>query len=452
MNISPEIQNLNSQLGQSFHKAVTDFIEQCSDNPAAQTAILTTYTLSLWQDAARGKTLRLPSFILLNAARTSQNPIITAMDKVHPNERKLDPNRVGTKSFAGGTPEMAAPRMRHAVIEQARKSTTGTIARGITEEEHYHDIRLTGFGKGEHSQCAQAFHPQLGLITDKRDAIILHLDDPKDIKVFRRDAIETPSTIQQPAGPGHELEIVNKDLAISGALTLDNCDDKLVDSILNLGKPFFFIPHNTSTPVTIPNIPALSAFSKFATMSANMPAVTPTQAPNDSWSNYYNDYVWNRLTHLPVNYRSSVLECVNKLSIACENIALITAKLGGAGNAVVTKITADLYIHTLRGITIGLAYLAWHGLGFDPGYPLPLVRKLLRMLREKETMSLRDVQRLARFGNAAIRDDVLARLAVEGLVTVDGKKVTAVTHANFIDGLYAREEFPMAALVSDKDH
>ena len=94
---------------------------------------------------------------------------------------------------------------------------------------------------------------------------------------------------------------------------------------------------------------------------------------------------------------------------------------------------------------MSLAYLAWHGLGFGTASPLSMVRKLLRALRTNKTMTLRDVQRLG-FKTAALRDDVLGRLEAEGLLTLNGKQVVAVSHVQFVQGLHARAEFPIAVI------
>jgi hypothetical protein len=337
--------------------------------------------------------------------------------------------------------------MLNVVLTLAKQLANGRGIRDDTLEEHYHSARITGYGRGDHSQYAKAFHPNLGLITDKKNAIILHLDSDADKQKFRQDVTEAPLQILQAVGPGKGLDIYYKNVSVSGSLTPDECDEELVDAILRLGIPFFFIPHTSSTPITIPNTSALSIFSTFVKLEAPMPENTPTLMPYESWSSGYQDHIWKRLMHLPVTYRLPVLEITHKISRVCESITVITSKFENVDTTVMTQIAAELYIHTLRGVAISLTYLAWHGLGFDAGIPLVNLRKLLRQLRGKETMTLRDVQRLARFENAEVRDDVMGRLVAEGLITLEGKYVTTVTHKKFVEGLYSREEFPMAVLV-----
>lgn len=80
------------------------------------------------------------------------------------------------------------------------------------------------------------------------------------------------------------------------------------------------------------------------------------------------------------------------------------------------------------------------GLGFDPGCSHADAVALLRHLRERGPVSRRDLQRRFQSFTATQRDQVLERLAAEGLIVLDAKKVTAVPLADFIRSLHARPE------------
>jgi hypothetical protein len=65
----------------------------------------------------------------------------------------------------------------------------------------------------------------------------------------------------------------------------------------------------------------------------------------------------------------------------------------------------------------------------------------LRHLRNKGPLTRRELQRHTESLTATERDKVLTRLAAEGLIQLDGKKVTAVPLAEFMAGLNARPSF-----------
>jgi hypothetical protein len=94
---------------------------------------------------------------------------------------------------------------------------------------------------------------------------------------------------------------------------------------------------------------------------------------------------------------------------------------------------------TLRGLIIGIAGLAWHGLGF---VSQEKAVKVLEHLREKGPTTKSDLVRYAPRIPKAERDILLERLAAEDLLNVDGTMVTATTYPEFVAALYARDEFP----------
>jgi hypothetical protein len=101
----------------------------------------------------------------------------------------------------------------------------------------------------------------------------------------------------------------------------------------------------------------------------------------------------------------------------------------------------ELHALAFRGIVTSVASLAFHCLGFDPGCSRAKALTLLRHLRDKGPLSRRELQRHTQSLTAAQRDEVLARLAAEGLVEVNRREVAAVSLAGFIQALHARPEF-----------
>jgi len=311
-------------------------------------------------------------------------------------------------------------------------------------EPNYHHARVIGFGLGRSSRYTEAWHPELGLITDTMDGIILRLDEDADHSAFRRDVISDPSKLQEPTGPGGGIQMVRKAIAVSGSLSPEEYNDTLVDAVLELGLPFIFLPHLAEEPISVANARSLGFLSGILGKGAKIPLEAKPRLDSNDWCRTYQIHLWKRLEMLPLPYRSPVIEAVHQLEGVCENIALFAGCFHKANNKRLADLMVDLYCPTLRCITLGIVGLAWHGLGFDPGCPLPQLRKLLRKLRENGLAARRDAQRLAGFKSAEKRDEVLERLASEGLVILSGKDVTAVSLPEFVEALHGRPEFPPA--------
>ena len=101
-----------------------------------------------------------------------------------------------------------------------------------------------------------------------------------------------------------------------------------------------------------------------------------------------------------------------------------------------------LIMHSLRGLTLSIAGLAWAGVGFHISCSTKQLDKALKALRDHGSMSKRDLQRRARFATAAHRDNVLIELEAEHLVKLEGKVVTAYTFEEFTRLLHHHSDLP----------
>jgi len=230
---------------------------------------------------------------------------------------------------------------------------------------------------------------------------------------------------------------------VSGSLTADLCDAALVEGVLELGLPFFFLPHLAQEPLTVANSPALSLLSITVSNAAFAPVVANPHLPSNDWWRGYQLLLRKRLHMLPAAYEFSVQRAIHELQGVCHRIAHVAAMGSGATGEEAAALMVDLHALSFRGIVLSIEGLAWYGLGFDPGCSRPQAQKLLQHLRDKGSMTRRDAQRITRLPTAEARDHVLDRLAAEGLVTLDKTGVTAVSAAEFAQQLHARPEFPM---------
>ncbi len=411
----------------------------------------TAIVLTLQQLLSRGTAHQLPSVIPVNAGDEAPDPIDAVIGKLACIRVPEKPQEnLPHRPSLVGTPEEARRRMQVAVLEQQKLKAPiqeGGVGSG-SWEKNYHKARAAGYGPGCIKHYADAWHHHLGWVTDPMDAVILRLEGDVDLKSFLRDLSERPEKLQSPTGIGGGLGRVTKRIALSGSFTVGQWDADLVDRILALGRPFFFLPYATGKPLKIPNLPALSNLGYLLEESGDFPIIANPLLPGHDWIRMYEDSLWRRLPHLPRSYRFSVLRIVHELEETCGAICNCLRTMSGAKHQDTTPLLIDLYNLALCGIAISIAALAWHGLGFHPGCPLPKARKILSRLRVQGSLSCRDVYRLGRFKTAEARDDVLARLSAEGLVRVDGKTVTAIPLAEFLNALHTRPEFKLPAPLS----
>lgn len=428
----------HEQIIEPVYKVIPEFMDKCSDDPETREAAVSSLLFSFWQLASRGVMRQVPSTILVNASsEKGQDHILKAI-------RKLC-NHDGDKKQQDSEATKRAPEamLRASLTEQWIRANPASAHSKSSWPQIYNKERIIGFGQGKVSNYTCARHPQLGLITDEKNSIILKLNGAADWKAFRHDLLNEPQILQEPAGISTELDLVVKSLALNGSLEAARCDAELVDGILELGLPFFFLPHTTSKPIKIPNYPALSYFALKLDTTANMlPSSTPL-LPKDKWCQYYQNWIFKRLCLLPANYRFCILETVHQLQDVSELLALYSGPANGESTPEIRALTTNLFNIVLRSIALSLAFLAWHGLGIELSCSLAQARKALKVLREDGgSMKLRDVQRAAGFSTAEKRDEVLAQLEDQGLVSLDDNLVSATTMPEFITNI--REQLPMA--------
>ncbi|NWK57489.1 hypothetical protein HW115_17865 [Verrucomicrobiaceae bacterium N1E253] len=435
--------SVHEQITEPVYKVLTEFMDKCSDDPETREAMLSSLTLSFWQLASRGVMRQTPSIILVNASNEQgQDHILKAVRKLC-NEGKVEEQQ-NTEAMKRAPDAM----LKAALTEQQIRANPASAHCKSCWPEIYNKERVVGFGQGNVSDYARAWHPQLGLITDKKNSIVLKLNGESDWETFRHDLHNEPQKLKSPAGISTELDLLVKSLTLNGALEAERCDHELVDAVLELGIPLFFLPHTTSKPINIPNYPALSYFALKLDTTANMLPCSAPLVPQDKWCSYYGDWIFQRLSRLPQNYRFCILETVHQLQIACETLVLYSGPANGESTPDTRALARNLFTTVLRNTALSLAFLAWHGHGIELSCSLRTARKVLKVLREDGgSVSRRDVQRSVGFNTAAKRDEVLAQLENQGLVTLDDNLVSATHMHEFIANI--RQQLPMATKTSD---
>ena len=419
------------------HRVLAEFMGGCSPDPATRTIATTALVLSLWQVAGWRMTHRPPSMLLLNATESTPDPIDRMADTIASYRGRKGPAEKGVGQLVGATPSQADTAMRAAVM---RREQLGNA--GIEQQvQHFHTARTTAHGEGPTRGYSNAWDEQLGLITDEDNQVILRLDAPRDHAAFRRDVLENHERLREPQGIGGMLQMARKSISVSGSLTSDLWDGRLAHSIVELGLPILHLPHLAEDPLVC-NHPALYVLA-LAISRGRFGVTAEPHFPPEDWCGQYERFLRKRLHLLHGDYEFSVLRVVRELGPVCRAIARSSATEGATAEQV-KALTAGLYCNALRGITLGVAALAWHCLGFDPECEREVALELLRHLRDQGGLTRREIHRKFPAFSAEQRDRVLERLAAEGLVELKDKKVAAATQEGFVKALHARAELPMA--------
>jgi hypothetical protein len=448
---SPLDKSLLEELSEPAHQVLSKLIQNCSPDPATRTATAAALVLTLWQQRADVLTQHVPSLILLNAGEAVPDPIDDFIATF--TRGGINPEPQSSKDRFGILidPERAPRIMAYAAIERRRlgpasKHDHQDQKSASVLEGRYHDAKRIAYGTGTARAYSKAWSDELGFVTDENDVLIARLNEASDRAAFRNDVLTDPGKLRDPIGIGRAMQTVRKKVSVSGSLTEDLWDEELVMGTIKLGLPTIFVPHTTREPLAVSNPRALNVFPAIWHSAPVSRAITSLELPEMGWFKAHTEDIRRRLHLLPGSgsYEFAVLQTLRQLSSVCSLIAR------HAGNNYTAKVAdnvalfVDLRTRAFRGITLGVAALAWHCLGFDPGCPREKAVKVLRDLRTNGPLSRNEIRRKHHLESKQQRDIVLERLAAEDLVRIDGQTVTAATFEEFVTALYSRPGLPEA--------
>jgi hypothetical protein len=435
---------LLEQLGTPMHEALSGFIHRPSDDPTGRTVAVTTLVVTLWQLAGRRMSHRLPSLVLVNAGGNDTDPDDLLASHLLAAPASGGPRIYHEGHFMGGTPEQAPAAMAGSIREkQELGAVTPWNASIHTDIEcRYFDAQRTGFGCGPTRAYATAWHDSFGLITDRGGELILRLDSRDDRGAFRDDVLARHDRLRGPVGYGTGLELIPKTTAVSGSLPEGMWDAGFAGKMVDLSLPMLVLPSPAQEAPVTGNPPALDIIASTLPGAFDRPVDEPANFIPGPWFAVYQDELRRRLRHLPADYEYSIHKLARQIFPVCQRIAGWCGR--GASRLEVEALWLELCMHTLRGVVLSIAGLAWHGLGFDAGCARPEALRVLEYLRDKGPMTKGELLRRAHLKKEQ-RDILLEQFAAESLVHTDGNTVAATSYMEFVVSLHAREELPEPA-------
>ena len=427
---------------------LADYLHDCSPDPDTRTMVAAMFAITHWQVAGTATGSRPPWLLMVNAADAENDPLDAAARGFADGLGRMEPLEKGTGQLLGATPEQAVSRMIKAVKQAGQLRSNSEADKQLYKQlqQLFLAAKSQVFGSGRAGHYARMRHDELGWMSDDTNDIILRLDRPEDHVAFRRDVMEHPERLLATNGYGSGLMPVEKTLMLSGSLDSTQWDGEFVRGMIHAGHPVVFLPHLAGDNIDVGGARgALGMGSIFLRTQRLMPFPIPHRLFNVNWCRHYEQLMRRRLRELPGDYEFAILQTVRDLEFACMGLTPHFTRQNASPEEIMDTIR-ELYAKTLRALTIGLASLAWHGLGIDAGCGRELTFDLLQHLQGKRTVSRRDL--LVRFQSltAASRDAVLERLAAEGVVALEQKTVSIVPLKDFVRGLFMRPEH------SEPDH
>ncbi|RYD75073.1 MAG: MarR family transcriptional regulator [Verrucomicrobiaceae bacterium] len=433
------------QMAAPKHRVLAELIQGCSEDPNSRTAIVTSLAVSLWQVAGRGMSGHPPSLILLNGSGSFPDPLNDFTGHLVKDRDAELPRIHYSGGFAFSRPETAPHGMAQAIQEIRRLGAPNdqNIQRYRAVEDRYFSAQVTGFGSGRTRSYSAAWHETFDLLTDRNNELLVRLDSEADFSLFCHHLLKDLKKIVCPLGYGAGLVTVSKSTTISGSFCLETWDPAVASKMVETGLPFVFLPHVVTVPPIVGNRPALDFITDLLPGAFQAPVIEPANLLPEEWSERLGAHLRERLRELPATYEYSMQRIARQLFPVCRRLALWAGQESGATATEMESLLLDLYSHSLRGLVIGVAGLAWHGQGVAWGIPRPQALRALRHLRDKGPMTKVELMRCAHLSRTD-RNTLLERLLTEGLVSFKDRDIVASSYEEFVTGLYSRKDFALA--------
>ncbi|MDQ8190225.1 hypothetical protein [Roseibacillus persicicus] len=431
-----------ASLAQPSLDSLLQFATSCSEDPNTRTLAVTSLVLSFWQLAGARTIGTLPSFFFVGNSQKNQSPIAKLVFGILKQESDSTPREQQDGLFKHGKIKDAPSRMATSIHRHQHLLRTASIQSSRQACQRYHDefyaAQKTAYGYGRSRPYADSWSKHFGLISEADGIVALRIERTEDVKLLKEHLLEN-KTLLPPKGIGEHLAFTAKRIALTGSLTTGQWDFGSACKLLELGLPILMLPHHKTQPFDFSNWEPIK-FLAMVWPKFELSRVSPTSwlAGTEQNKQCYH-HLRQRLSHLPSDYEFAIHTLVRELLSLCCNLGSLAGRHSPKeSHSKAGDLVCKLHDETLRGITLGVESLIWHGLGLPISHPPELIAKTLQLLREKGPHSLRDLQRAARLPNATTRDEILTALEEAGVVRIQDKTVTAITFSEFTAGVYAR--------------
>jgi hypothetical protein len=412
------------------------FMHECAKDPVTRVMSTTALVLALCQTAGPTMISQPPGFILINAGDEPADPIDALMKTL------IGMTRPGPRPKAEDF-ERNRQTMKVLLLQKKSERDKPILdffdlpePSGCSESSLFLSALANNYGGGRAGWYADRRDVDYGWGTDASGHTILRLDRAEDLRQLREDVRLHPERLSHPTGYGAEMKEEPKKLSLAGSLPAADWDNHLVDGIIHNALPVLFLPHTASHPLATPGHLALDwigfALAGEAVKSQATPVeiyqrLDPITVP---WFRERMTQLRERLHHFPADYEFFVMRSVRELLPCCRRLVGITAS-GRTKQEEQLNLTFDMFSTALHGVALGIESLGWHGYGFECPGGQNALRRVLRAIRERGSISKRDLQRNQQWLTAESRDAIVGALVAEGLVMTTDNEITALPFADY---------------------
>lgn len=416
------------------------------------------FLLSLWQLSGRAFTDYPPSFLLVNGGE-GEDPVLSALQgmlswnfpaTVNPvTKQKVAPASSGP--ILERDPELGRQAMLCDIqavgslsYPKDHPASAAIIAKSA---QRWQRIKPTLFPRENLTNYSEAWDPDFGLVTGADGMTTLLVANRADIAALAEDlAARKQNRLDDPRGFNDNCEPSQKTVTLQGSLPAADWHPSWLEGTLRHNIPFLFLPHSGGAPPELPDADLLGMLTKLYTIhrrgETRPSRISSERVTMEGLAAPYELLMRARLADLPT-YFFTVLKAVRDLQYVAHGVVRWAsgAERGGPQEEC-TEVAVRLYIAALRGITYGIEALRYLGFGMGLGELRADASTILAFSRGSNGVTTRSI--LVKYPRlqGGRRDQLLERLAKEGLVSLEKRNVRAVGLSSFLAAFAASGKLP----------
>lgn len=259
-----------------------------------------------------------------------------------------------------------------------------------------------------------------------------------DIVRFRQDLEDDDSLFWNPWGYDEYHRKCGKHLSILGAVGSSQWTSDLVENVVEGSAPILFLPHVGGKPSEPINQEEFNKILRPMKGVREMALKLPPPGPKRFSDTFRRCEVVlrYRLRLMPADYEFHILRLAREIHTSFSLFqVVILANCDEHQRKTWIVLLSRFFDRVIRGITMGVESLVYHGYGFEVGEHLPTARKALQWLQNEGACKLRDLSRRFQNIETAKRDHMVSLFIKEGLIREDGKTLVAVSCEEFLADL-----------------
>lgn len=416
------------------------FIQECAEDPLTRVMSASAMVLALCQTAGPAMLSQPPGFVLIHGGDGTVDPIDEVMKtltglhrpKPRPDAETFERNRQTMQAMLLTGQHEPAPVRSADLVHGYDLNPASRFSPAAT----FSSAMSSNFGGGRAGWYADRYDESFGWITDRTGHTILRLDREEDRLALRNDMRQRRDLLINPMGRDHTMRPELKQLSIAGSLPVSQWDEQIVSGVVERAMPVLFLPHTASEPLVTPGDLALDWIGIGLASEAVEANCQPVEAwprlggPKLEWTRGRIARLRERLRHFPADYEFFVMRTLRELLPCCERLVTIMAMNRTSADDQL-NLLLDFYTMATQGICLGVEALGWHGYGFDSTCDRGQKLRVLNAIRDRGSITKRDLLRNQQWLTAKTRDAILAAFETEGLIMLTDNEVTALPFTDY---------------------